>query len=204
MIVGASNGGTVTAFNRASGCRVLDDGGYVGRDRSGAITTQVAPSKIEVDGRGKRIAISVRFRRMRHPLPTPLRFVLIRMLGAMIFRWQWPRERFKQALVSLLIRSARPVALQLSRTIDVDDDRVMVRDHITSERGAPRLASLACGKPFISIHMASAGYEVPGSVSGPPIHADVAALTRSGQCIVEYALDSNRRVTIGRDEAVVG
>src|SRR5262249_16204422 len=41
VIVGAANGGTITAFDRTSGERVLDDGGYVGCSRSGEwLTTQ--------------------------------------------------------------------------------------------------------------------------------------------------------------------
>ena len=156
-VCGAANGGTVTVFSRTDRRLVLDDGGYVATSSGGErLSSQTSPAgRIAVDA--GTIELEVPFVRMPTAVPTPGRFVLLRLMNLTVMRSIAIGNWVKQQLVTMLMSSGRASSLRLKRRITFEADAVTIHDRIENPQGQA-LVSLAGGEPFSAIHMASAGY----------------------------------------------
>lgn len=154
-VCGASNGGTLTVFSRTTGRLLLDDGGYVAEALDGhRLTTQAAGvTNLTADA----IEIAVPFVRMASAVPTPGRFLLLRLLNLTIMRSIAVGNWVKARLVAMLMKGGAESALRLTRRLTFDEDAVTVHDRLENPHGQG-LVSVTGGQPFSSIHMASAGY----------------------------------------------
>ncbi len=103
------------------------------------------------------IALTTNFYRVLNSLPTPLRFVLLRLLNLTLMRSLWLGNVVKKGLVRLLISGKRRYAMQLQRRVRFEASRVVVEDRLAK---SPRLkvAWLEFGHKFVGIHMALASY----------------------------------------------
>jgi hypothetical protein len=189
VIVGASNGGTVKVFDRVQGLMMLNDGGYVGRERSGTyLTTQHTGGPVSVTASADAVSVRATFAALPRGLPTPAAFIPLRTLNLTAMRSVRIGNAVKRALVRRLMRSGSSVPLTLDRTVHVAHDSVTVRDRVSGTHGA-RLEWLECGVPFAAIHMASARYyENPEALATSPRRADVAELARAGEVMMETAV----------------
>lgn len=161
-IVGASNGGTVTAFSRTAKKLLLDDGGYVAELPDGSkITTQSTRADRKAAIEGGVITIETGFVRMSSAMPTPGRFAVLRVLNLTLMRSIAFGNWIKRRLVGLLMTSGGDVPLTLTRRISVDEQGVRIDDRIENPTGIA-LKWMTGGQPFSSIHMASAGYAQSG------------------------------------------
>jgi hypothetical protein len=179
-IVGTANGGTLTVYDRASRTLVRDDGGYVGELEDGRlVTSQVTERRTPAYDR-ESVAAVVTFHHMRRDVPTPARFVMLRLLNLTVMRSVRAGNAIKRAIVGRLIAPQRPVSLRLERRF-VFRDRIEIRDRFESGGGLV-LRWLHGGRPFTSIHMASTGYyegaALRAGASAAAIEIDVAALAR--------------------------
>ena len=154
-ICGASNGGTVTVFSRTTRRLLLDDGGYVAERADGSkLTTQsAARAQVAVDT----IEIDAPFVGMAAAVPTPGRFLVLRLLNLTVMRSIVIGNWAKRRLVAMLMTSGAASSLRLKRRITFDDRGVEIQDRIENPDGQ-RLVSMLGGQPFSAIHMASAGY----------------------------------------------
>ena len=154
-ICGASNGGTVTVFSRTTRRLLLDDGGYVAESADGSkLTTQsAARAQVAADT----IEIDVPFVAMAAAVPTPGRFLVLRLLNLTVMRSIAIGNWMKRRLVAMLMTSGAVSSLRLKRRITFDDRGVEIQDRIENPDGQ-RLASMLGGQPVSAIHMASAGY----------------------------------------------
>lgn len=190
VVVGASNGGVVKVFDRADGRVRVNDGGYAGEDdRGGFVTTQgTGTGRATVEG--DRIVVEAPFVAMPRALPTPAQFLVLRPVNLTLMRSVGMGNAVKRALVRLLISGGKPLPLALRRTVRVDAEGVRIEDVVRAPRGT-RLRSLACGVPFVGIHMASARYyEHAGlaAAAAAPRAVDVEALARTGEARMEAAV----------------
>lgn len=179
-IVGSRNGGTLTVFDRASGECVRDDGGYVGELGDGRRVTSQVTASHAVQSDAESVTVDAGFVEMRHPVPTPARFLLLRLLNLTIMRGLAVGNAVKRTLVGRLIAPQAPVPLSVSRRF-VFRDRVTVSDRISNASGLP-IRWLRGGLPFVSVHMASAGYYDGSALESRPqpgFEIDAAALTRT-------------------------
>ena len=159
-IVGASNGGTVAVWDRPSGRRIHDDGGWVAEASDHRWTTQVTMTRPVVESAPDRVRVVSQFHQMTQPVPSVPAFVGLRLAG-LALRCPAIGARVKRLLVRLLLTAGKAVDAQTERTIALDDDEVVIRDALTGDRAFWRgLTQLGCGRPFSAIHMASAGYVV--------------------------------------------
>jgi hypothetical protein len=158
VVIGASNGGTVTVFSRSARRLLLDDGGYVAETADGVrLTTQATRRERRAAIDGTATTVEVPFVRMPDALPTPGRFILLRILNVTVMRSIAIGNWIKRRLVRLLMRDGGDAPLRLQRRIVVDASGVQIVDRIENPTGLP-LKWMAGGRPFSGIHMASAGY----------------------------------------------
>ena len=157
-ILGVSNGGVLKVFDKQQRRVLWDDGGYVGQLADGTlVTTQMTvldrPRTVGKD----EIALTSDFYRVLHSLPTPLRFVLLRLLNLTVMRSVRLGNVIKKGLVRLLISGKRKYAMQLQRRVRFETSRVVVEDGLSKSPGL-KVAWLEFGRKFVGIHMASARY----------------------------------------------
>lgn len=186
-VCGASNGGTLTVFSRESGRLLLEDGGYVAQTGGGARLTTQAPAQARVDA--DTIEIDSAFVGMSTAVPTPARFVLLRLLNLTVMRSIAVGNWVKGRLVAMLMRGGAGSDLRLKRRLVFDDQGVQITDRIENPQGQA-LASLHGGQPFSAIHMASAGY-FHGARLGTARPATVVDVERLAR---DRAVEIDRRV----------
>jgi hypothetical protein len=179
-VIGASNGGVLKVFDRAARRIVSDDGGYAGRDASGAlVTTQVTVASPRVQASEREITIDADFCTVGQAVPTPAKFLLLRLLNLTAMASIGIGNAVKGLLVRLLIAGGKPAGLGLTRRIAFAGDSITVDDRI--EGSGVVLRSLECGHPFVAIHMASSRYYPGFAASAMPGRSiDVVALAANG------------------------
>jgi hypothetical protein len=179
-VIGASNGGVLKVFDRETRRIIYDDGGYAGRDASGAlVTTQVTVTSPRVQAAAGEIAIEADFFKVGQALPTPAKFLLLRLLNLTVMASIGIGNLVKGLLVRLLIAGAKPTGLKLTRRIAFGENSIVIDDRIDGRNIA--LRSLEYGRPFVSIHMASSRYYPGFAASATPGRGvDVAALATDG------------------------
>jgi hypothetical protein len=157
-ILGVNNGGVFKVFNPQDRTETWDDGGYVGRLANGDyITTQITWYGRKVNLSGDEIQLISPFYKMLRSSPTPLQFIMLRILNLSIMSNIWVGNLVKKFLVDLLISGKKTFPLELTRSIRFKSDRIVLTD-VVKATGKIRLQWLMFGRPFVGIHMASARY----------------------------------------------
>lgn len=188
-VIGVANGGTVTVFSRTTKRLLLDDGGYVAEYPDGRrITTQATRADRPATLDGAAIALEAPFVRMPGALPTPVRFGILRLLNLTVMRSIALGNWVKRRLVGLLMSDRGEVPIRLKRRVVVDQG-VRIEDRIENPTGIV-LNWMTGGRPFTSIHMASAGYSQGGRLGTerPASIVDVRRLAR------EHAIEITTRL----------
>jgi len=127
-----------------------------------------------------------------HSLPTPFRFVLLRLLNLVLMRSLWIGNVIKKGLVRLLISGKRRCTMQLQRRVRFESSRVVVKDRLSKSPGL-KVAWLECGRKFVGIHMALARYfegrQLSQPLSAPQI--DVASLNQQHRLDVQVVIEAS-------------
>jgi hypothetical protein len=117
---------------------------------------------------------------VRPLVPTPAKFILLRLLNLTLFRslllGQWLRTR----IVARLILARRMGPLTLCRTLAFHADAIEFHDELTLVRPV-RVDEVALPREFTGIHMGSAKYFHPSqleSLPSPPVEGMAQALGR--------------------------
>jgi hypothetical protein len=142
------------------------------------ITTQSTDPDRQAALEGTAIVLDTAFVRMAGALPSPVRFGVLRLLNLTVMRSITLGNWMKRRLVQLLMSNRGEVPIRLKRRIVVDS-AVRIEDRIENPTGIA-LTWMTGGRPFSSIHMASAGY-AQGSRLGterPASIVDVQKLAR--------------------------
>lgn len=157
-VIGTSNGGVIKVFGRKDKRVLYNDSGYAGRARNNKhITTQVTNLGRRLEVEDNEIVIHASFFEMQRLMPTPFRLVILRFLNLSLMRSRRIREWVKQKLAGVLMKNRRSFPLALTRVIKFEPEHVVLKDTLTPKKKV-NLSWLVCGRPFVSIHMASAGY----------------------------------------------
>jgi len=157
-ILGVSNGGVLKVFDKPQRQVLWDDGGYIGQLAGGdCITTQMTVLNRPCTASEDEVAMIGDFYSALHSLPTPARFILLRLLNLTLMRSVWLGNVVKKGLVRLLISGKRQYAMQLQRRVRFEPHQVVVEDRVLKSPGV-KVAWLEFGRRFVSIHMASARY----------------------------------------------
>jgi len=155
-ITGTKKGGAMKIFDKRSRRLVCDDRGYIATYGSHSVTTQ-CHSETNYVLEENNITIT-------HPLflvslqkMTPLKYLLILLLGLSVFRVRWIREEFKKRLVVLLITGKEKTTGWCKRKIRFGENEIFIVDEIAPPHDAP-LRNVSRNLQFSAIHMASADY----------------------------------------------
>jgi hypothetical protein len=189
-IFGASNGGVLKIFNREKRSLILNDGGYVGQlDRGDYITTQMTHMNSSCQATQSWLQTQTHFYHMLRSVPTPFRFVLLRLLNLTIMRNVRIGSKIKRMLVRFLITGKKTVPLDLTRIVEFQSEQVIITD-LLSVRGQITLRWLEFGRPFVGIHMASARYfDGCFKCYEKDRRVDVAALNSNGELKIKYVIE---------------
>lgn len=160
LIFGASNGGVAYVFTKDKsgiGEALLRDGGYAGTtQKKVAITTQITTLPPSVAIEPDRLLVTAPLYHRLNQLPTPSRFVLLRLLNLTVMRNLWLAEKVKAILVRLLITGKKSLRASVRREITLTDEQIHICDTLIDPDG--EVKTLAGGVVFRGIHMASSGY----------------------------------------------
>jgi hypothetical protein len=157
-ILGVSNGGVLKVFDKAEQRLLWDDGGYVGKLGNGTlVTTQMTITGRPCTVKDNDIILVSKFYRVLHTLPTPFRFLLLRLFNLTLMRNVKLGNLVKRKLVRMLISGRREYDLELQRKVSFEPVRVIVEDRI-SKSSRLKVRWLEFGRKFVGIHMASARY----------------------------------------------
>lgn len=193
-VLGASNGGVLRVFAKPGRRALWDDAGYVGQLADGTlVTTQMTRLENPCMVEDTRITLTSSFHEMPHALPTPFRFVLLRMANLTLMRSLWFRDLIKKLLVRLLVAPRQRCQMKLRRCVRFESHRVVVEDTI-SKSSTRKVKWLECGSRFVSVHMASAGY-FEGSPHDRAANARVVGtqeLNRTNRVSTRFVIDAHR------------
>lgn len=178
VVCGTANGGVIKAFDRDSGKMLFNDGGYVGGlHNGGKITTQLTLLNRKVSATESGIEFEAPFFVMPDAVPTPFKFLLLRMLNLTLMRNIGLGNLVKSLLVKMLISGKRRVPLVLTRKLRWRDDGVVEMEDALFVTGRIKLDFLQTGVPFCGIHMASAKYfDNFGTATDAPVAVDTVKL----------------------------
>ena len=157
-VFGASTGGVLKVFDKTTGRAVVDDGGYVAELAAGGlVTTQMTRTATVTAASPDSVSIRAPFYRIPTARPTPVRFLLLRVLNLTLMRSVALSNVVKRLLVRALVTPKRRVGLELERRIRVNGDGFVVDDRLRAD-ARTHVVRLQYGRSFSGIHMASAGY----------------------------------------------
>ncbi len=156
-IVGASKGCVVKIYDNQRRQIIWDDGGYIGTSKKyGEVSTQFWYTDRNIINDIESIRVEAPFFKVSRQYPTPVRFILLRMLNTTIMRSLTIGNLIKRILVKVLITRKKMVSAFVTRTIFFRSDGVEIADQIKSND--IRFQRLEFGRKFTTIHMASSGY----------------------------------------------
>lgn len=190
VVCGASNGGTLLVFDRMTRRAVRDDGGYVAELGDGTtLTSQITDRDRVVRVADSTIEVEAPFFDMPGALPTPAKFLLLRVVNLTVMRSITLGNWIKRQLVDLLITGKGLSSLHLVRKFTFDADSIQIEDTFENRAGL-NVRRIEGGVPFEGIHMASAGYVHPGrlGMAAVPARVDVESLVNTGTVRIQTVI----------------
>lgn len=144
VVVHSLKDGSTPLVNAGACCRVGDH----------IYTTQALRPGNVCQFDGDRLTVTAPFIAAIAERPTPLKFLILRMLSVTAFRFRPFTEWIKRLLVRRLVTGQKPFDVFNTRTIKLGRN-IKIVDEISAP---DRVERLDPGRPFTAIHMASAGY----------------------------------------------
>lgn len=157
-VFGVSNGGVLKVFDVPQKRIVWDDGGYIAESLDGKkFTTQITGTDRQIHVTNDQISVTGSFHKMPGLKLSVFYFVLLRILNMTMMRNIWIGNFIKRVIVNVLIRKKQRIRLELDRTVLFGPKNVTVNDRLRLGDKL-NICRLEFGRPFVAVHMASAGY----------------------------------------------
>jgi hypothetical protein len=170
-VVNASKGGVCRVFNRQAERLAYEEAGYlvvIGKRR---YTSQLIGFSKSGQASGPReLAISGQFGEVRQELPTPAKWIVLRLLNFTAFRSRTLGAWVRRRIINRLILHSRRGPAQLHRTIVFNEHTILFRDRLELNRRTTATALYLC-REFTPIHMGSAKYFHPSALDEIPIES---------------------------------
>jgi len=158
--VGASKGGVMKVFDRRSRRLVYSDCGYLGRQRDGKpVATQHFDPNRPADVDSEKVSLKSSVVRISRPVMNPWMFLGFRIFSLTVGQSAAFARWLKQILVNVLIYRKQSIGVEMHRTIEFQDNRIIVRDRFDGP-GLGNLSDLRWAPSFTTIHMGSSRYFV--------------------------------------------
>ena len=166
--VGTAKGGVIKVFDRTRGTILFRDSGYLGEtDRGRGCSTQYQDAKRQVRVSASHIEVEGGLATFSRPTMSPLRFLGFRLFSLTIGRVASVGRWLKRQLVNVLVYRRRPLRVSFRRSIDFQNDRIIITDDFKGADGLA-LRYLRSGAEFTTIHMGSSRYFINGALDPVP------------------------------------
>lgn len=157
-VLSIKNGGVLKIFDKSAKNLVYDDCGALADTKRGvSITTQSTCQEIKFEIKEHSVSFQSDFFVMTQQKPTPINYLILRVLNLTLMRIPFFNEVVKKVMVNWLIRTDRQVPLTRFRDVEFLEKKIKIKDHF-SRKSRLRLTKLAQGGKFNAIHMASSRY----------------------------------------------
>jgi hypothetical protein len=152
-VISLAKGGVIAHFDKEGGGARIEPGvaGSLGGD---IFTTQAQRKDNLVRIEDGTVSVEAPFVAAIHERPSPVKFLILRILCLTVFRFRPLGEWVKGMLVRRLMSGIRPAGVTNRRTVTLGPAL-----QVTDEQSpAGKLEIIPVKRPFTAIHMASAGY----------------------------------------------
>lgn len=190
-VASARKGGVCRIFDRRTHTIAYEDAGYLVQSGSRRWASQMlgrGHSTARTDSCA--LACEAQFAAYEQPMPTPLRFVILRLLNLTLFRSVTLGALIRKWFIRLLITGRRLGPLRLRRRLTFDQHAVTIHDGIELDRPMA-VDRVALPRALTGIHMGSAKYFHPSElVETPqaPVEYMAQALNRTGRAECRFTL----------------
>ncbi len=164
--IGAGKGGVCRVFDRRRGI-AYEDAGYLVRAGGRLYTSQLTGATLNIDAWGGEVSTQTRFAEVRQELPTPAKYLVLRLLNLTLFRNRALGVWLVRRVIRRLILDKRFGPLRLRRTVTFSADRLEFRDRIEATARVS-VDSVELPRRFTAIHMGSARYFHPSDLEPTP------------------------------------
>ncbi len=181
-VVHTRKGGVCRIFDRREERIAYEDAGYLLRAGGRLWTSQLAGMSEPLPAVPGQAGCVARFARVQELLPTPARFLLLRLLNLTLFRSRALGNWLRNRIIARLILARHPGPFQVRREVAFAPDAVNFRDQLIAESSA-QAGSLALPRRFAAIHMGSAKYFHPAELAATreaPLRGMLDSLNRAG------------------------
>lgn len=165
-VLNASKGGVCRVFDKQRGRVAYRDSGYVVRAGRRRWTSQLIGL-----GRGERsgdeLVCRAELAEVRQPMPTPFRFVILRLLNLTLFRHPGIGGWIRKQIVVRLVKSKKRGPLTLTRSVRFAAEEIRFEDRLAT-RGSVGVDEVSLPRSFTAIHMGSAKYFHPSELDDTP------------------------------------
>jgi hypothetical protein len=189
-VAAAAKGGVCRIFDKRRECLTFEDAGFVISSGGRNYTSQVKGPSSRIDRlEAASVSCSTVFTELRQELPTPAKYVVLRLLNLTVFRSLRLGAWIRKLILERLILVRQPGPFCLCRTIVFLANEIRVSNLI--ERTAPvRVESAALPRALTAIHMGSAKYFHASELQGvPTAGTDVAGtLNAEGSARIEFVV----------------
>lgn len=167
--IGTQKGGVLKVFDKKKRKLVLNDCGYIGRQKNGKwISSQVQEKARSIDINQNEIRIEGTFAQFKRPVMTPFMFLGFRIFNLTFGRVAALGYWLKSFLVKVLIYRRKRLKLNFERRIIWNENSLSVRDRIQGDIG-DQLDYLHWQDLFTTIHMGSSRYFISNELNSTEI-----------------------------------
>jgi hypothetical protein len=166
-VIGARKGGVCRIFDRRRRVIAYEDAGYLVRAGGRLYTSQLLGASAGIEAGGGQVSTQATFAEVRHELPTPARYLVLRLLNLTLFRSRAMGIWLVRLVIGRLILSKRFGPLRLRRTVTFSHDGVGFHDRIETTSRI-RVEAVDLPRRFTAIHMGSARYYHPAELEVTP------------------------------------
>lgn len=171
-------GGVICVFNKRTDVIAYEDAGYIVRTGNRRWSSQLIGLGHRVEASGKNeIACTTQLAEIRQQLPSPARFVLLRLLHLTLFRSLMLGAWLRRLIIKQLITKKHLGPLRMRRSITFGPDEVHFCDVLEATE-AIHVDDVDLPRRFLAIHMGSAKYFHPSELEHTPLPASVREMAR--------------------------
>lgn len=153
-IINYKKGGVIKVFDKENNSLDTEDGGIILSDKNNDLySSQFFNNDIDFEN----FIIESKVYKISESYPTPLNFIIIRLLSLTIFRSIYLGNLFKKAIVKMLMTGKKPIKVSIVRRFQFSEDKIEV---LSSFAGLKTDFNLEQFGKFKTIHMASSGYGI--------------------------------------------
>lgn len=154
-IVNYKKGGTLKVFDKQTQHLDSEDGGVFGILKDGTkFSTQQYDDTVDFEDK----TIRTTFYKINESMPTPMHFLLLRIMSMTIFRSIFLGNMFKKHIVRMLMTGKNKIGGSITRKFQFLADKIIVSEEIDAPKHCKTLRHYGKTK---AIHMASSGYFLP-------------------------------------------